>query len=104
MFNQINNNYDTPSLTRACAEFGMSSASDFHFKEGENQGVGSPFIYVSYIGPQANYSITYPEGRKFSDEGGKAIKGIKFIFIRNDNVKVEGQFYFSMACNSEGLT
>ena len=76
MFNQIKNNYDTPSLTRARAEFGKSSASDFHFKEGDNHDVGSPFIYVSYIGPQANYSITYPEGRKFSDEGGKAIKGI----------------------------
>ena len=76
MFNQIKNNYDTSSLTRACAEFEKSSASDFHFKEGDNHDVGSPFIYVSYIGLQANYSITYPEGRKFSDEGGKAIKGI----------------------------
>ena len=29
-----------------CAEFGISSGTDFRFEEGDNHGLGSVFIYV----------------------------------------------------------
>ena len=45
-FNQINNNYAAPSFKRICAEFGISSGTDFRFKEGDNHGLRSVFIYV----------------------------------------------------------
>ena len=95
-------------MTRHCsneyiADFGISSSADFRFKGGGNHGLGSVFIYVINAGPMAT-SISYPGNNKFSDEGGKAIKGNLIYFIRNDNAKVERQFDFLMADKSEGLT
>ena len=49
-------------------------------------------------------SISYPGKNKFSDEGGKAIKGNLIYIIRNDDAKVEKQFDFFMENKSEGLT
>ena len=68
--NQINNN-DTPSFKRICAEFEISSDTDFRLKKGDNHGLGSLFIYVKNLGPSAT-SNSYPGDEKFSDEGGKS--------------------------------
>ena len=57
------------------AEFGISPSANFRFKEGDNHGLGSVSVYVSYVGPEVDYSTAYPE-KKFSDEGGKAIEGV----------------------------
>ena len=76
----------------------------FGFKEGDNHDLGSVFIYVSYVGPEVDHSITYPERKKFSDEGEKAIKGNLIHFVRNDDENVERQFDSFMADNLEGLT
>ena len=38
-FSQINYNHDMPSFTCICAEFGIASSTDFHFKEGDNHGL-----------------------------------------------------------------
>lgn len=62
------------------------------------------FIYVVYVNLQADHLMTYPGRKKFSDEGGKAIKGNLIHFIRNNNAKVERQFDFFMADKSEVLT
>ena len=49
----------------ALSEFGISSASGLRFK-GDNQGVVPVFIYVSYVGPEADHSITYSGRKKLS--------------------------------------
>ena len=72
-FNQMNN-YDTSLFKRICAEFEISSGTDFRFKQGDNHCLGSVFIYVTNLGPSAT-SNSYPGYNKFSDEGGKAIVG-----------------------------
>ena len=56
----------------------ISPSADFRFKEGDNHSV---FVYVSYVGPEADHSAAYPGRKKFSDEGGKAIKGV-LLFSR----------------------
>ena len=71
-FSRIQNNYGTPSFKRICR---ISPSADFRFK-GENHGLGSVSVYVSYVGPEADHSTAYPGRKKFSDEGGKAIKGV----------------------------
>lgn len=38
-FSHINYNHDMPSFTCICAEFGIASSTDFHFKEGDNHGL-----------------------------------------------------------------
>ena len=58
---------------------------------------------MSYVGPEADHSLSYPRGKTFSDEGGKATKGNLINFIRNDNAKIERQFDFFMEDKS-GLT
>ena len=35
-----------------------STSANFRFKESDNHGLGSVFIYVSYVGPEADHSIT----------------------------------------------
>ena len=69
-FNQINNDYDTPSFKRICVEFGISSGADFRFKEGDKHGLVSVIIYVTNLGPSAT-SNSYLGNNKFSNEGGK---------------------------------
>ena len=59
----------------------MSSAPDFRFKEGDNQGVVSVFIYVSHVGPKADHSITYSE---------KPSKAIRFISLEIIMLKLRG--------------
>ena len=43
------------------AEFGISPSANFRFKEGDNHGLGSVSVYVSYVGPEVDYSTAYPE-------------------------------------------
>ena len=55
---QSDTDYAALSFKRICAEFGISSGTGFRFEEGDNHGLGSVFIYVSYVGPKADHSIT----------------------------------------------
>ena len=57
---------------------------------------------MTNLGPSAT-SNSYLGNNKFSNEGGKAIKGNLIYFVRNDNDKIEKQFNFFMADKSEGL-
>ena len=77
---------------------------DFRFKEGDNHDLGSVFIYVTNVGPEADHPITYPGRKKFSDGSRKAIKRNHIYLIRNDNAKVDRQFDFFMEDKPEGLT
>ena len=82
-FNEKDNRYDTPSYKRICKEFNVSTDSDFRCHKGENHGLGSVYIWVSYIGPsKANSS--YPGFFKFSEEGGEGSKGNLLQYILND--------------------
>ena len=71
-FNQFNNHYDVASYKRICAEFGIDPSSDFRFTHGKNNGLG--YVYV-YAQGATKTEFKYPGFNKFSDEGGKAIKG-----------------------------
>ena len=50
-FNQINNNYYTPSFKRICAEFEIPSGTDFRFKGGDNHRFRPVFIFVTNLRP-----------------------------------------------------
>ena len=96
-FNPLGIYYDEASYKRICKEFGIDPSSDFRFTHGANNGLGS--IYV-YPGPTKT-EYKYPEWNKFSDEGGKAIKGNLITYIETDNV---GQCNWFAPNKASGLT
>ena len=63
-FDQFNNKYDVPSYKRICNEFRVDPSNDFCFKRGENHGLGSVYVYASYIGPAKEEGDIYPGGEK----------------------------------------
>jgi len=77
-FNQYNNHYNIASYKRICSEFGIAPLSDFRFTHGENHGLGSVYVYASGA-TKTDYQ--YPGWNKFSDEGGKGIKGNLIYYI-----------------------
>ena len=79
-FNQYNNNYDVASYKRLCSEFGIDPSSDFRYTYGPNHGLGSVNVYVSGAGASKT-DYQYPGWNKFSDEGGRAIKGDLIYYI-----------------------
>lgn len=71
--NQTNNNYNSPSYLRLCAEFGIDPSSDFHYKKDSNHRLGMVFMCAS--GPtklDLPYSSKFA---KFSNKGSETIKG-----------------------------
>ena len=82
-FSQMNNHYDVASYKRICAEFGIDSSSDFRFTDRENHGLGVLYILPHGESPTKT-AYKYPGWNKFSDEGGKEIKGNLIDFIRTD--------------------
>ena len=79
-FNVMNNHYETSAYKRLCAEFGIDPSSDFRFTVGKNHGLGR-------VNGEMQLDYKYPGGDlKFSDEGGKAIKGNLASYIRPDPV------------------
>ena len=56
-FSPTYNIYDTSSFKRMYTEFGISPSAEFRFK-GYNHGLATVFIYVSYVGPEADNSTT----------------------------------------------
>ena len=80
-FNQFNNHYDVPSYKRISAEFGIDPSSDFRFTHSKNNGLGNVYVYAQGA---AKTEYGYPGSNKFSDEGGKAIKGNLIYYIEPD--------------------
>ena len=102
-FNQFNNKYDVASYKRICAEFGVDPSSDFRYTSGENHGLGSVYIYASYVGPVKS-PTSYPGGyNKFSDEGGSASKGNLIYYVEPDD-DANGQADWFCPNVAEGLT
>ena len=97
-FNQFNNHYDVASYKRKCAEFGIDPSSDFRFTHGKNNGLG--YVYV-YAQGATKTELEYPGFNKFSDEGGKAIKGNLIYYIEPD---VSTQYDWFVPKTSAGLT
>ena len=73
-FNQINDSFDEPSYRRICAEFGIAPNTDFRYTRGDNNGLGSVFVWITNSGIVKARS-SYPGYDKFSDEEGSASKG-----------------------------
>ena len=92
-FDQFNNKYDVASYKRICNEFGVDPSSDFRFKTGENHGLGSVYVYASYIGP----------AKEEGDEGGSGSKGNLIYYIEPDDAAY-GQADWFCPNVAEGLT
>ena len=75
-FSHTNNNYDTSSFKRMHAEFGISPSAE----EGDNHGLATVFICVIFWSGSRWFN-DLPWKKQFSDEGGKAIKGV-LLFSR----------------------
>ena len=102
-FNEKDNRYDIPSYKRICKEFNISTDSDFRCHKGENHGLGSVYIWVSYIGPsKAGHESSYPGFFKFSEEGGEGSKGNLLQYILNDETKDQYEYFLTRVSN--GLT
>ena len=97
-FNQFNNHYDASSYERICAEFGIEPSSDFRFTQDKNNGLG--YVYV-YAQGATKTEYEYPGFNKFSDEGGKAIKGNLIYYIEPD---VSTQYDWFAPKTAAGLT
>ena len=102
-FNEKDNRYDIPSYKRICKEFNISTDSDFRCHKGENHGLGSVYIWVSYVGPsKAGHKSSYPGFFKFSEEGGEGSKGNLLQYILNDETEKQYEYFFTRVSN--GLT
>ena len=97
-FSQFNNHYDAPSYKRICAEFGIDPSSDFRFTHGKNGGLGNVYVYAQGA---TKTEYAYPGWNKFSDEGGKAIKGDLIYYIEPD---VSTQYDWFAPKTAAGLT
>ena len=101
-FNEKDNRYDIPSYKRICKEFNVSTDSDFRCHKGENHGLGSVYIWVSYVGPsKAGHESSYPGFFKFSEEGGEGSKGDLLQYILND---IDNGYEYFLTRVSNGLT
>ena len=102
-FNEKDNRYDIPSYKRICKEFNISTDSDFRCHKGENHGLGSVYIWVSYVGPsKAGHKSSYPGFFKFSEEGGEGSEGNLLQYILNDETKDQYEYFLTRVSN--GLT
>ena len=101
-FNEKDNRYDIPSYKRICKEFNISTDSDFRCHKGDNHGLGSVYIWVSWVGPsKAGHESSYPGFFKFSEEGGEGSKGNLLQYILND---VDNGYEYFLTRVSNGLT
>ena len=102
-FNEKDNRYDIPSYKRICKEFNVPTDSDFRCHKGENHGLGSVYIWVSYVGPsKARHESSYPGFFKFSEEGGEGSKGNLLQYILNDEIDNGYEYFLTRVSN--GLT
>ena len=100
-FNEKDNRYDIPSYKRICKEFNVPDNADFRCHKGKNHGLGSVYIWVSYIGPSKTDS-SYPGFNKFSDEGGEGSKGNLLQYILNEESADQYEYFLTRVSN--GLT
>ena len=97
-FNPLSNHYDVASYKRICAEFEIDPSSDFRFSNGKNNGLGNVYVYAQGA---TKTEYEYPGWNKFSDEGGKAIKGDLIYYIESE---VSTQYDWFAPKTAAGLT
>ena len=95
-FNPLSNHYDIASYKRLCAEFGINPSSDFRFTVGKNHGLGR-------VNGEMQLDFKYPGWIKFSEEGGKAIKGDPISYIGPEPVAATQYDWFAPK-TAAGLT
>ena len=95
-FNPLSNHYEVASYKRSCAEFGIDPSSNFRFTIGKNHGLGR-------VNGEMQLDFQYPGWMKFSEEGGKAIKGDLISYIRPDPVAATQYDWFARK-TAAGLT
>ena len=100
-FNEKDNRCDIPSYKRICKEFNVPTRADFRCHKGANHGLGSVYIWVSYVGPSKTDS-SYLGFNKFSDEGGEGSKGNLLQYILNSETKDQYEYFLTRVSN--GLT
>ena len=100
-FKKENNKYYEKAYHEICDKFGINKASDFRYTQGFNDGLGTPYIYVTGYGAdvasKTEYLLKYPGGFfKFSDDGkygepgGQASKGNLIYYLQTkDAAKVQ---------------
>ena len=99
-FSDKDNRYDIPSYKRICKEFNISTDADFRCHKGENHGLGSVYIWVSWVGPSKTDS-SYPGFYRFAEEGGDGSKGNLLQYILNDT---DNGYEYFLSRVSNGLT
>ena len=95
-FHPLSNNYDIASYKRLCSEFGIDASSDFRFTVVKNHGLGR-------VNGEKQLDFKYPGWMKFSEEGGKAIRGDLISYIRPDPVATTQYDWFTPK-TAAGLT
>ena len=101
-FNEKDNRYDIPSYKRICKEFNVPTDSDFRCHKVENHGLGSVYIWVSWVGPsKAGHESSYPGFYRFAEEGGEGSKGNLLQYILND---IDNGYEYFLSRVSNGLT
>ena len=97
-FDEINNPYDVAAYKRICAEFGISSSTDFRYTRGRNGGLGTVYIWVSYSGPEpTHYHYPDPDLALFDDERkhvkDKKNQKMRVIQLGDDGYKANGIYF-----------
>ena len=87
-FNPLSNHYDVASYKRIYVEFEIDPSSDFRFTVRKNHGLGR-------VNGEMQLDFKYPGWMKFSDVGGKAIKGDLISYIRPDAVAATQYDWFA---------
>ena len=95
-FNPFSNHYDMALYKRICAEFGIDPLSDFRFTIGKNHELGR-------VNGEMQLDFKYWGWMKFSNEGGKAIKGDLISCIYPDPVAAKKYDWFTPK-TAAGLT
>ena len=102
-FKQFNNPYDEASYNRIFKEFGINPSSDFRFTRGKNHCLVSIYFYATADAGAMKTGSVYPGFSKFSDEGGKAIKGNLIYYIETDAI-ASSQYDWFAPKTASGLT
>src|SRR6185436_7344860 len=87
IFNETNNRIDKLKFQKLCNEFGINENSDFRFKGGQNNGLGSMYNYHTNVGYRPVNTTYDPSRYQFVQNTGNGI--IKIDYIKQD-AAIEG--------------
>ena len=87
-------------IQKSCKKFGINLSSDFRFTWGANHGLGSIYVYMDGV-----MKTKFPDlgFNKFSDKGGKTIKG-NLIYYTEPDAAANAQEDWFAPNKAPGLT